>query len=112
MFEREEAIEEAAGEVAQNSQRDNDREECAGALHHDDAILQMEVGGEEQRIGKDDSANEKGAEAPGPWDSKRGNNEHAEAGGHAKRRHHDFPQRHGTAALANAPGEHAGKTDE
>ena len=43
---------------------------------------------------------------------KAGTKEHAEAGGHAEGRHHDLLEGHGAAALTNAPGEHAGETDE
>src|ERR1039458_3367705 len=72
----------------------------------------MEVGSEQERISEDDGSNKKRAEAPAPWDAKGGDDEHAEACCHAERRHHDFPERHGGPALADAPGKHAGKTDE
>ena len=61
----------AAREVAHDGQHDDDGKECARALHHDDAVLQMEVGGEQQRIGEDDGADEEGAEAPGPRNAAR-----------------------------------------
>lgn len=112
LLKREEAVKKAAGEVARDGQHDHDGKKRTRPLHHDDAVLKMEVGGEQQRIGEDDGADEECAEAPGPWDAKGRDDEHAEACGHAEGRHHDLLERHGAAALANAPGKHAGETDE
>src|SRR5579863_10255914 len=46
LFEREKAIKETAGQVARDGQDDDDRKERTRPLHHDDAVLKMEVRGE------------------------------------------------------------------
>ena len=112
MLEGHEAVEVAAGCVADDGERDDDGEEDAGTLHHDDAVLVVEVGGEQQGHGEEDSSDEEGCDAPGEWDAAFRDEKHAEAGGHAEGRHDDLLQGHGGAALADPPEEDRAETEK
>ncbi len=111
LFKGEVGVEVAAGEVTNGGEDDDDGEEGAGAVHHDGVALAAKAGGSEKRPGEEDGSDEKCADGPGEGETEDGDEEHAEAGGHAHGRNEELARSHGGAAFANAPEEDAAESD-